>query len=62
MATPVSPRDLSILLTCGVMLPLAAFFAAYPVERGKKKALNIISFTIGLLVITVVGVVMYHNR
>jgi hypothetical protein len=62
MATPISPRDLGVLLTCGAMLPFAAFFAAYPVERGKKKALNILSFTFGLLVIAVVGFVMYKYR
>lgn len=62
MAGPISPRALGVLLTCGAILPLAAFFAAYPVEGGKKKTLNIISFAVGLIAITVVGVVLYQHR
>jgi hypothetical protein len=62
MATPISPRDLGILLACGATLPFAAFFAAYPVEEGKRKALNIISFIVGLIAISIVGLVLYHYR
>lgn len=61
MATPISPRDLTILLACGLSLPFAAFFAAYPF-KGSKKPLNIISFALGLLVISIVAIEMYRYR
>jgi len=58
----IAPRALATLLACGGILPLAAFLAALPVEGGKKKTLNIVSFIVGLIAITVVGVVLYHYR
>jgi hypothetical protein len=51
-----------VLLTCGAILPLAAFLGALPVEGGKKKTLNIISFIVGLIAIAVIGVVLYQYR
>ena len=61
MATPISPRDLSILLACGASLPFAAFFAALPLKGGKR-ILNIVSFIIGLAVISIVAIEMYRYR
>ena len=58
----ITPRALMTLLACGGVLPLAAFFAALPIEGGKKKALNIASFLVGLTAITIVGIVMYQYR
>lgn len=62
MATPISPRALGVLLACGGMLPVAAFFAAYRADEKKYRKLNILSYIMGLLAITVVGVVMYQYR
>jgi hypothetical protein len=62
MAGPITPRALTVLLTCGAILPLAAFLGALPVEGGKKKTLNIISFIVGLIAIAVIGVVLYQYR
>ena len=62
MSVPISPRDLGILLTCGATLPFAAFFAAYPFEERKRKALNILSFMVGVFAIAIVSFVLYLNR
>lgn len=62
MTTPISPRALVVLLTCGALLPVGAFFAALPTEKGKRKTINIIGALIGLVAISVVGFVLYQNR
>jgi len=63
MATPISPKDLGILLSCGAVLPFAAAFGAYPAGGRKGKMLNVISFVIGLIAIAIVGVVLQQlNR
>ena len=62
MAVPISPKTLGFLLSCGAILPFAAFFAARPGENGKWQISNILSFIIGLIAITMVGVVLYQYR
>lgn len=62
MAVLISPKALGVLLACGAVLPVAAFFAALPIEGGKRKTLNIVSFIVGLIAISIVGVVMYQYR
>jgi len=44
------------------MLPVAAFFAAYRADERKFRKFNILSYIMGLLAITVVGLVLYQYR
>lgn len=60
MSGPIPPKDLIILLGCGSLLPFAAAFGTYPFAGPKRKILNIISFSIGLAAIMVVGVVLHQ--
>lgn len=62
MSHPISPNIIYLLLSCGAMLPFAAFFAARPDENGKWRPSNIVSFIVGLLVISVVAFVLYQYR
>ena len=62
MAGHITPRALITLLACGGTLPLAAFLAALPIEGGKKKTMNIISFIMGLGAISIVAIVLYQYR
>ena len=60
MTGPIPHKALTMLLACGAVLPFAAFFAAYPFEGGKRKLFNIVSFVVGLIVISVVYIVLNH--
>jgi hypothetical protein len=60
MTGPIPPKALTILLSCGAVLPFAAFFAAYPFEGAKRKLFNIASFIVGLIVISIVYIVLNH--
>lgn len=62
MTTPISPRAVGVLLTCGAILPVAAFLAALPTEKGKRKTLNVLGAFLGLLAILVVTVVLFQYR
>lgn len=62
MATPISPISVGVLLTCGASLPVAAFLAALPTDKGKPKILNVLGAFLGLLAISIVAFVMYQYR
>lgn len=62
MTVPISPKTLGLLLSCGAILPFAAFYAATPNKEGKWKMSNIVSFIIGLITIGVVGFILYQYR
>jgi hypothetical protein len=62
MAVPISPRTLGVFLACGAILPVAAFFAAMPTQKGKAKTLNIIGVVIGVVAISIIGFELYQNR
>ena len=58
MATPIPSRDLFTLLLAGMVLPLASFLAALDFHRGRKRALNVLGFALGLLAVAVVAGVL----
>lgn len=62
MAVPISLMSRIVLLACAAILPFTAFFAAYAYDGEKRRMkLNILSFTVGVVTIGVVGVVLYLN-
>ncbi len=58
MATPLPTIARNIFFVCALILPLAAFSAAYDYEGEKKKVLNIISFAIGVTAVIIVGILL----
>lgn len=58
MASPLPIVARNIFFICALILPLAAFSAAYDYEGEKKKILNIISFIIGVTAVVVVGLLL----
>jgi len=61
MSGPIPAQQLGILLACGAVLPIAAAFGAYPFDGPNRRKLNIISYSIGLIAIAIVGVVLHEN-
>ena len=49
------------LLILGVILPFAAFSAAYQFKTEKRKIINYTAFAIGVCAIIGVGIVLQHN-
>jgi len=56
----IPPLARYVLLGCSVVIPFAAFSAAYAYRRENGKKINIISAIIGVIAIFIMGVVIYH--
>lgn len=53
---PSFARD--VLFVCALILPLAAFSAAYDYEGKKKRFINRLSFGVGVITVIVVGILI----
>jgi len=62
MATPITPRDIYTLLASGMMLPLAAYLAAFDLHKKTQKRLNLLGLLLGILAMAIITTIMYRHR